>query len=326
MTAPDLTIQFDLQARGQRLDKALAAHLPDLSRSQLQRLIGDGWVLLDGAPVTKTGHRLQGGEVATVHLAPAPPSSAQPEAIPLKILYQDADLLVVDKPAGMVVHPAAGHHAGTLVNAVLGYDQGVAGAGETARPGIVHRLDKDTSGLILVARHDAAHRALQAQFRTRAVEKHYLALVDGHPPTPTGRIEAPIGRDPRQRQRMAVVPASRGREAVTEYATRESFREHALLEVSPHTGRTHQIRVHLAFIGCPVVGDQVYGRRTPSVPIASPEPGKTRFFLHAHSLKFKLPSTQQTTSFSAPLPPELEAVLSDLRRLVQPGAPRQNPS
>jgi 23S rRNA pseudouridine1911/1915/1917 synthase len=192
------------------------------------------------------------------------------------------------------------------VNAVLGYDPEIEGIGGEERPGLVHRLDKDTSGLIVVAKNDRAHHWLQDQFRLRQVEKVYLALVDGAPPTPTGRIEAAIGRDPRDRKKMAVVPPAKGREAISEYVTLEQFRAHTLLEVRIHTGRTHQIRLHLAYLKAPVTGDTVYGHRHPSLEI-------TRHFLHAHRLALTLPSEKAPRRFEAPLPPELEAVLAQLR-------------
>lgn len=316
-----LTIHFEPSRRGERLDKALAAQLPELSRTGIQRLIEDGFVTLDGEPVVKAGLKLEGGEVATVRVPPPEPAEAKPEDIPLKVLFESDDVLVIDKPAGMVVHPAAGHPGGTLVNAVLGHDEDIEGVGGEGRPGIVHRLDKETSGLILVAKNDAAYRHLQTQFKERTIEKAYLALVDGAPPTPAGRVEAPIGRDPRQRKRMAVVPVRLGREAVTEFRTVEAFAEHTLLEALPRTGRTHQIRVHLAFVGCPIVGDRVYGRRTPSVRIPMPfvstgegEKGELRFFLHAHRLSFTLPGEEARQTFTAPLPPELEAALREVSR------------
>jgi 23S rRNA pseudouridine1911/1915/1917 synthase len=206
----------------------------------------------------------------------------------------------------MVVHPAAGHSSGTLVNAALGHDPELEGVGGEQRPGVVHRLDKDTSGLIVIAKNDAAHRWLQDQFRLRKVQKVYLALVDGAPPTASGRVEAPVGRDPSHRKQMAVVPLARGREAVSEYHTLEPFPEHTLLEVHPYTGRTHQIRLHMAFLGCPIVGDTLYGRRHSTLPLK-------RHFLHAARLTIQLPGEKTPRTFSAALPPELEEVLAYLR-------------
>jgi 23S rRNA pseudouridine1911/1915/1917 synthase len=222
-----------------------------------------------------------------------------PEAIPLDIVFENSDLIVVDKPPGMVVHPSAGHGSGTLVNAVLAHAPDLTGVGGELRPGIVHRLDRDTSGLVVVAKNEAALKMLQAQFRDREVEKVYLALVDGRPPDRRGRIEAPIGRDPRHRQRMGIVPAAKGRSATTDYHLRQAFSQHALLEVMPRTGRTHQIRVHLAFLGCPVAGDRVYGFRRPSL-------GLGRHMLHAWRVRFRLPGQTATErTFEAPLPDDL---------------------
>jgi 23S rRNA pseudouridine1911/1915/1917 synthase len=209
----------------------------------------------------------------------------------------------------MVVHPAAGHQAGTLVHAALAHAPDIEGIGGELRPGVVHRLDKDTSGLILLAKNDQAHQFLQDQFRLRKVVKIYLALTDGKPPTPNGRIEAAIGRDARQRKQMAVVTPQKGRTATSEYHTIESFPQHTLLEVRPFTGRTHQIRLHLAFIGCPVAADTIYGQRHPSIPI-------DRHFLHAARLTIRIPGENEARTFEAPLPEELEQVLTGLRRLA----------
>jgi len=300
-------VRFEVPLPGGRLDLALVVHVPDLSRTRLQQLIRSGLVKIDGVVITKPGLRLDGGEVVEV-IIPAPTLPAlQAEQIPLDIIFENDDLLLVNKPAGMVVHPSVGHYTGTLVHAALGHSPDMEGVGGEVRPGVVHRLDKDTSGLILLAKNDAAHQQLQRQFKDRSVEKVYLALVDGRPPTPSGRIETPIGRDPRHRKRMAVVHAGKGREAITIYHTIESFSEHSLLEVHPKTGRTHQIRVHLAFINCPVVGDREYGRRRPTLPIE-------RQFLHAASLTIRLPGEATSSSFETSLPSELEVVLDDLRR------------
>jgi len=207
----------------------------------------------------------------------------------------------------MVVHPSPGHNSGTLVHAALGYLPELEGIGGEERPGIVHRLDKDTSGLIVIAKNERAHRWLQDQFKSRKVEKIYLALVDSKPPTPAGRVEAPIGRNTTHRKLMAVVPLDKGREAVSEYRTLENFPAHTLLEVHPLTGRTHQIRVHMAFLGCPVAADMVYGKRKPTVELG-------RHFLHAHRLKIVLPGEKQARIFEASLPQELQFVLEHLRQ------------
>jgi 23S rRNA pseudouridine1911/1915/1917 synthase len=296
---------FD-DSRPERLDKFLVRCLPDLSRSRLQGLIKEGRVSVNGTPVTKTGFDLEPGSEVQVDLPATQPVEIQPEAIPLNVIFENTDLVVVDKPAGMVVHPAAGHEGGTLVNAMLAHAPDMEGISGEQRPGVVHRLDKDTSGLILVAKNDRALHWLQDQFRLRNVRKVYVALSDGHPPTPQGRIEAAIGRDPSQRKRMAIVPDAKGRASASEYTVLEPMAEHTLFEVYPETGRTHQIRLHLAFLGCPIVGDSVYGRRRPSLPIS-------RQFLHAARLTILLPGESQPRTFESPLPDELQQVLQQAR-------------
>ncbi len=298
--------QFD-GTREERLDRYLVICLPEFSRSRLQGLIADGFVDVNGLPARKAGQMLESGEKVTIRIPPPVPSRLAGENIPLDILFENDDLMVVNKPAGMVVHPAAGHDSGTLVHAVLGYDPEMKGIGGEERPGVVHRLDKDTSGLILLAKNDRAHHWLQDQFRLRKVEKTYLALVDGQPPTPTGRVEAAIGRDPSHRKKMAIVPSAKGRESISEYKTLESFRNHTLLEFHPITGRTHQIRLHCAFLGCPIVGDEIYGHRHPTIKIG-------RHFLHAYRLKIILPGQVQPKNFEAPLPDDLVEILDQLRR------------
>lgn len=319
------------EAQGQRLDQwltaQLSAHAPaqehDHSRAEIQRWIKEGRVAVDGAPA-KAGLRLEGGEAVEVDLpgAPAPAPHLQPEAIPLTIVYEDADLLVVDKPAGMVVHPAPGHAGGTLVNAVLAHCPDIEGVGGEQRPGVVHRLDRETSGLIVVAKHDRALRALQAQFKARTVFKEYIALVEGGIHPAEGRIAAPIGRHPNERKRQAILVADpltgeeRGREAITEYHTLGTYygrvagtsglMTFTLLRCVLLTGRTHQIRVHLAWRKHPVVGDTLYGPHKPRLPIGD------RHFLHAHRMTLRLPSTGEERAFVAPLPQELEKVLAGL--------------
>jgi 23S rRNA pseudouridine1911/1915/1917 synthase len=292
---------------GERLDRFLVESLPEFSRARLQALIKDGLVQVNGAPARKTGQLLGQGARVDVRIPPTAPSKLTGEDIPLEIVFENDDLMVINKPAGMVVHPAAGHDSGTLVHAVLGYDPDMEGIGGEERPGVVHRLDKDTSGLILIAKNDRAHRLLQDQFRLRQVEKTYLALVDGRPPTPTGRVEASIGRDPGRRRQMAVLSTGKGREAISEYATIESFPNHTLLEFHPLTGRTHQIRLHCAFLGCPIVGDEIYGRKKPSIELG-------RHFLHAWRLKITLPDEREPRQFEASLPAELEDALETLRK------------
>jgi 23S rRNA pseudouridine1911/1915/1917 synthase len=290
----------------ERLDKFLVEQLREFSRARIQGLIADGFVDVNGHAAKKAGQPLENGSEVTVRIPPPVPTDLLAEDIPLDIVFENDDLLVINKPAGMVVHPAAGHASGTLVNAVLGYDPEIEGIGGEERPGVVHRLDKETSGLIVLAKNERAHRWLQDQFRLRSVEKTYLALVHGKPPTPSGRVEAHIGRDPSHRKKMAIVPESRGREAISEYKTVESFKDHTLLEFHPLTGRTHQIRLHCAFLGCPIVGDEIYGRKKPSVPL-------DRHFLHAYRLKIILPGEKEPKFFEAPLPRELQQLLTLLR-------------
>lgn len=297
-------VVLQVERGGVRVDKYVAEAVPDLSRAAAQRLIAEGRILVNGA-VVKASCRLEPGDTISVEIPPPVEVSLAPEAIPLDIVYEDADLLVVNKPAGMVVHPAFGHGSGTLVNAVLAHCPDLAGVGGELRPGIVHRLDKDTSGLIVVAKGDVALRALQAQFKGREVQKAYLALVEGHVSPASGLIDAPIGRDLRARKKMAVVPRG-GREAQTEYRALEFYDAHTLVEAHPLTGRTHQIRIHMAFIGHPIVGDALYGFRKQRAKAP-------RLFLHAARLAFRLPSTGEWREFRSPLPDDLTAVLERLR-------------
>lgn len=300
-----LEFQFENESP-ERLDKFLVAQLPEFSRSRIQALIAAGQVDVNSLAAKKAGQTLENGSTVTVRIPPTVATDLLAEDIPLDILFENDELLVVNKPAGMVVHPAAGHASGTLVNAVLGHDPEMEGIGGEERPGLVHRLDKQTSGLILLAKNERAHRWLQDQFRLRKVDKTYLALVDGRPPTPSGRVEAYIGRDPSHRKKMAIVSESRGREAISEYKTLESFKDHTLLEFHPLTGRTHQIRLHCAFLGCPIVGDEIYGRKKSSIHIK-------RHFLHAYRLKIVLPGEKEPRFFEAPIPAELDSVLNSLR-------------
>jgi len=300
-----LNFRFDKETP-ERLDKFLTGLLQEFSRSRIQGLIADGLVDVNGQTAKKAGQALEAGSIVTVRIPPPAPTELLAENIPLDIVFENDDLLVVNKLAGMVVHPAAGHSSGTLVNAVLGHDPDLEGIGGEERPGVVHRLDKETSGLILLAKNERAHRWLQDQFRLRKVEKIYLALVDGKPPTPSGRVETYIGRDPKNRKRMAIVSENKGREAISEYKTVEEFHEHTLLEFHPFTGRTHQIRLHCAFLKCPIVGDEVYGRKTPTINLG-------RHFLHAYRLNIVLPNEENPRSFEAPLPKELETALNNLR-------------
>jgi 23S rRNA pseudouridine1911/1915/1917 synthase len=295
-----------------RVDLAVVA-VAGISRAHAQRLIGDGRALVDGRR-RRSSDRLAGGERITVELSAPPDESLEPESIPLRVAYEDTTMLIVDKPAGLVVHPSAGHGSGTLVNALLGRSRdreeplgSIAGVG---RPGIVHRLDKDTSGLIAVAKTDAAQEALMRQFGDRSIHKEYLALVRGAPSSSRGRIEAPIGRDPRDRQRMAVVAG--GREAVSEYKHIASGEGYALMALTPLTGRTHQIRAHLAYLGLPIAGDLRYGgKEGPG--------GLRRQFLHAARLGLARPSDGSWLRAWSELPPDLAACLEATGMIVPAG-------
>jgi 23S rRNA pseudouridine1911/1915/1917 synthase len=298
---------------GARLDVVVAALVEGLSRSQAQRLIKDGCVRVDGQEVTRSSEPVEGGARLLVD-RPAPvPSTLSPEALPLGILYDDDDMAVIDKPAGLVVHPGAGHDAGTLVNALLHHIPNLSGVGGERRPGIVHRLDKGTSGVMIVAKNDFAHQALARQFSAREVQKAYVVLVWGA--LAAGRrIDAAIGRDPHDRQRMSV-RARRSRDALTEVLEAEPLRGVTLARVSIATGRTHQIRVHLQSIGHPVVGDPVYGGIRRPLPLdlrvlASLE----RPFLHAARIALRHPRDGRALAFEAPLPADLQEVLRVLRQ------------
>jgi 23S rRNA pseudouridine1911/1915/1917 synthase len=299
---------------GGRADR-LAADLSGLSRSRVQHLMTDGRVTADGQPV-KANTVVHAGAVLVIDVPPVAPAGIEAEAIPLDVVYEDDDVLVVDKPAGLVVHPSPGHWSGTLVNALLARDTVYGGIAGVERPGIVHRLDRDTSGLLMVAKTDAAQASLMAQLKARRVKKTYLALVQGSVQAAVGRVEAPIGRDPRNRMRMAVVPD--GRPSVTGYRVRERFAAWTLLEVDLVTGRTHQIRVHLAALGHSVAGDAVYGTGTAR---RGPD-GLERLFLHAWRLVFASPATGDLVRLEAPLPVALEGPLAGLRAGAA-GAPPQ---
>lgn len=313
-TPSRITVTLGAAEAGLRVDRAAAARLPDLSRSRIQHLIEEGLVTLNGRPVRASALVRAGDRLEVVIPAPEP-TALVPQEMPLPVVYEDADVVVVDKPAGLVVHPAPGHAQDTLVNALLARYPDLA-IGGSLRPGIVHRLDRFTSGLIVVARHDAAFQNLAAQMKARTMLKAYLVLVDGHLPEPEGLIEAPIGRHPRERKQMAVV--SQGRPARTRYRVVEELGPYTLIEAQLETGRTHQIRVHLAHIGHPVLGDPQYGRRSGAL-------GLTRQFLHAYRLGFGLPSSGEFRVFQSPLPEDLAGVLEKLRRRNPQRAPRQNP-
>lgn len=289
-----------------RLDRFVADGLPDLSRSYVQQLIAEGRVTVDRV-VRRAAFKMTPGETVVVDVPPPVVEALEPEAIPLDIVHEDDDLIVLDKPAGLVVHPAPGHATGTLVNALLHHAPEMT-VGGSFRPGIVHRLDKDTSGLMVVAKTDRARNSLVAQWEQRTVHKAYVALASGIVADDASTVDAPIGRDPLQRQRMAVI--HRGRPAVTHLAVRERLAATTLLDVVIETGRTHQIRVHLAFVGHPVVGDAVYGRAR--APARRGEPRLARHFLHASDLAFRLPDGRGV-SFHSDLPPDLAAALDDAR-------------
>ena len=283
---------------GERLDLFVARRVPALTRSRVRRLIDEALVTIDGRLAPKAGVKLEAGQRVVVTLPPPEPLDLEPEPIPLRIVYEDGDLLVVDKPAGMTVHPSPGHSRHTLVHAVLAHCPDLSGIGGKQRPGIVHRLDKDTSGLIIVAKHDSAHLSLARQLKERRVEKTYLALVEGRPKPAEGIIDAPIARHPRHRKKMAVVEG--GRDARTRYRVVREVDGRSLVEVRPETGRTHQIRVHLASIGHPVVGDVLYGKRSEALE---------RQFLHAQRLAFRHPRTDERLDLEAPLAEDLAKAL-----------------
>lgn len=284
---------------GERIDKLLVGLRPDLSRAHIQRLMDEQRLLVNGKP-GKAGTKLKGGEALTLFIpAPQPLLHLEPEPIPLDIVYEDEDVIVINKPAGLVVHPAPGHDSGTLVNALL-YHVPNLNINGNRRPGIVHRLDKDTSGLLVAAKTDAALGNLIEQMKNRETLKEYLVLVEGQLQPPTGIIDAPIGRDPAKRKQMAVT--RNGKPARTHYTVLEHLARHTYLTARLETGRTHQIRVHFAYMKHPVAGDPVYGQRKPSLKL-------TRQFLHAAKLGFKLPSSGEYREFEAPLPTDLETAL-----------------
>jgi len=289
----------DLQ--GERLDKFLAIKQEDLSRSYISGLVARGLVTVNGS-IAKASYRLKGGELVEIEVSPALPTTLLPQDIPITVVYENDDLLVVDKPAGMVVHPAPGHPLGTLVNALLARLPELSRIEEGLRPGIVHRLDKDTSGLIVVAKNRLAHDHVSRQIRERNIRKVYIALATGFLEPAEGTITAHVGRDQRNRKRMAVVDW--GREAETTYRVEERLPGFTLIKAFPKTGRTHQIRVHLSSLGYPLAGDTLYGGKTPRLD---------RQFLHAHILGLRLPTTEEYVEFTSPLPRELDAFLIHLR-------------
>jgi 23S rRNA pseudouridine1911/1915/1917 synthase len=288
---------------GKRLDVFLAGEAEDCTRSHIQKLIADGFTAVNGV-TARASYKVKQGDLIRLEIPEPEGMETKAENIPLEIFYEDSDIIVINKPRGMVVHPAAGNYSGTVVNALLHHCGDLSGIGGVLRPGIVHRLDKDTSGLIMVAKNDAAHVSLARQLKDRQVTRIYLALVHGRVKEQAGVIEAPIGRDPKNRQKMAVVHKN-AKQATTNYRVLKHFNEYTYLELKLETGRTHQIRVHLSFIGHPVVGDLKYGPSRPHFDLKGQ-------FLHAAVLGFKHPRTGACLKFEAPLPDELEAVLEKL--------------
>ena len=293
---------YIIEEPGSRLDVYVAQNCPELSRSQAQKLISGGDIRVNGEQV-KAGLKLETGDRITVSITPVVAGDLLPEDIPLKILYEDDDVLVIDKPPGLTVHPAPGHPNHTLVNALLSHLPNLPESDDTLRPGIVHRLDKDTSGIILVAKNTVAQANLSEQFKSHSITKKYIALVNGHLTPEQGVIEAPIGRDTRNRKKMAIAGETRGREARTLYRVMKYINKYTLLEVTTETGRTHQIRVHFSAIGYPVAGDETYGTKSKILP---------RQFLHATKVGFYLPSTGEYREIESPLPGDLEEALEKI--------------
>lgn len=300
-------IRVTEKQQGLRLDRGLAEQLPELSRSRLQQLIRQGQVWLNGKPCRDKDRPLQAGDEVEVRIPPATPTALQPEPIPLDILYEDDDLLVINKPRGLVVHPAPGHASGTLVHALLAHCPHLSGINGELRPGIVHRLDKDTTGALVIAKHDQAHQHLQAQIQAKTARRIYLGVVFGRPAQSQGTVSAPIGRHPVDRQKMAVLTPGQGRVAVTHWQVLERLGNYTLMQFELETGRTHQIRVHAAHMRLPIVGDPLYTQsKTSPVKLGGQA-------LHAWKLSFVHPRTGQPLQFTAPLPEEFERLLRQLR-------------
>ena len=300
---------------GLRLDRALGELFPEHSRSYLANLVAEGRVRIAGKTAIKPSVRVETGQELEIEVPDAAPSTIASQDLPLRVLHQDEDIVVIDKPAGLVVHPAAGHRDGTLVNALLFHVQDLSGVGGEIRPGIVHRLDKNTSGVMVIAKHDEAHRRLTADWNTDRVRKEYVALVYGTPDPERGTIDAPIGRDPRDRKRMAVV--ANGRRAITDYAVTERLRSVSLVRCRLRTGRTHQIRVHMKHIGHPIVGDPVYSgpqwRGIPDKRVQKILSSLDRQMLHAAKITFVHPRSGETMTFEAELPEDFRATAASLR-------------
>ena len=308
----NISVILPADAAGQRLDRALADAVPSLSRERLKALMLEGAVTVAGKRPTPS-LRVVGGEEVSVSVPEAAPATAQAQQIPLTIVYEDADLIIVDKPAGLVVHPAAGNLDGTLVNALLHHCAGqLSGIGGVARPGIVHRIDKDTSGLLVVAKTDLAHEGLAKQFATHSIGRRYLAVVAGRPSPPAGRIEGAIGRHPVHRKKMDIVSPGKGKHAVTHYRTLQPLKDAALVECRLETGRTHQVRVHMASSGHPLLGDPLYGRARASHRDILKSLGFGRQALHARSLQLVHPRTQENLAFESPVPSDIQELIEAL--------------
>ena len=307
----NITLQLEEKGDegGDRIDRYLAQQLPNLSRSRIQQLIEQGNVQVNGTVCTSKKITVQSGDRISLTIPEAKPLDLQPEAIPLDILYEDDTLIIVNKPAGLVVHPAAGHENGTLVNALLAHCQNLAGIGGVQRPGIVHRLDKDTTGAIVIAKTDFAHQHLQAQLKAKTARREYLGVVYGSPSATSGTIDQPIGRHPIDRKKMAVVPVEKGgRLAMTHWQVRERLGNYTLMHFQLETGRTHQIRVHSAYMGHPIVGDPLYSSsRNLGVNL-------TGQALHAWRLQLRHPVTDELIEVIAPLPKTFSTLLDVLRR------------
>ncbi len=302
-------IELSVEETSDRLDRYLASQLIDISRSRLQKLIEQGHVQINGNVCTSKKLDVKSGDRIQINIPDAEPLDLQAEDIPLDILYEDDSLLILNKPAGLVVHPSAGHETGTMVNALLAHCPTLPGINGVQRPGIVHRLDKDTTGAIAVAKTEQAFHHLQEQFRTKTARRDYLAIVYGAPPQEQGTIDQPIGRHPVERQKMAVVSDEKGRRAVTHWHVKERLGNYTLMEFELETGRTHQIRVHSAFIGHPIVGDQVYGSGRKSINVNLP--GQA---LHAWRLRLKHPVTEEWIVAIAPLPATFTKLQEVLKR------------
>jgi 23S rRNA pseudouridine1911/1915/1917 synthase len=306
-------IALDASHAGWRLDRALAAALPSLSRERLKVLTKAGALSREGKPVRDPAIKVKGHEQFTLALPDPVPAHNEPQQIPLPIVYEDEHLLVVDKPAGLVVHPAAGNRDGTLVNALLHHCGGsLSGIGGVARPGIVHRIDKDTSGLLVVAKHDKAHEGLARQFAAHSIDRRYMAIVSGVPRQAEGKVDAPLARSPQNRKKIAIVPAGRGKRAVTYWRRLEILDEAALVECRLETGRTHQVRVHMASIGHPLVGDPVYGRGKSVHRDLLNQLDFKRQALHAAHLGFVHPVTKGRLSFDSALPSDMQELFNAL--------------